>query len=226
MIKNQCEMKKIKLLAALILFNTLVTSLSAQFVSDIDGNRYPVIIIKKQSWMGENLKTTRFNDGKTIPYVKSDKAWKAMETPAYCWLYNDTVNRDVYGALYNWYAVNTKKLCPTGWHVPSKSEWEELATATGDEENAGAKLKEEGYEHWKNNIVISTNEFGFSALPAGKRLMEGNFPDDANNYGVWWTSTEFNKIAAWNPGVYYRTSKFYCGGDNKKNGFSVRCLKN
>ena len=212
-------MKMLKSIHALVLLTFGTVSLSAQMVSDIDGNKYPVITIKKQIWMGENLKTTRLNDGKPIPYVKNDRDWKALQTPAYCWLFNDTANMDLYGALYNWYVVNTRKLCPVGWHVPSKDEWLDLAAATGDQETAGAKLKEEGYEHWKNNILISTNEFGFTALPSGKRLMEGNFPDDANCYGVWWTITEFNAIAAWNTGVYYRTAKLYCGGDNKKNGF-------
>jgi uncharacterized protein (TIGR02145 family) len=219
-------MKSLKVLQVLILLAAGSAVVSAQMVTDIDGNRYPVITVKKQEWMGENLRTTRFNDGKPIPIVKSDKAWKALQTPAYCWLWNDTAKKEPYGALYNWFAVNTKKLCPAGWHVPSTDEWLDLAAATGDIETAGAKLKEEGYDHWKDNIMICTNEFGFTALPSGKRLMEGNFPDDANNYAVWWTSSEFNPIAAWNFGVYYRTAKLYHGGDNKKNGFSVRCIKN
>ncbi len=219
-------MKNLSFLTALIILNSVFFNSSGQYVTDIDGNRYPVVTIKKQTWMGENLKTTKFNDGKPIPYVKQNAAWKELKSPGYCWLYNDTTNKDEYGALYNWYAANSGKLCPAGWHLPSRDEWLELGAATGDEENAGAKLKEAGSEHWKNNIVISTNEFGFNALPSGKRLMEGNFPDDAHNYGVWWTSSVFNDIAAYNAGVYYRTSMLYCGGDNKKNGFSVRCVKN
>ncbi|MFN8210256.1 MAG: fibrobacter succinogenes major paralogous domain-containing protein [Bacteroidales bacterium] len=196
-----------------------------QYVTDIDGNRYPAIRIKNQVWMGENLKTTRFNDGKPIPLVVTDKAWKTLEKPAYCWLYNDTANKEKYGALYNWYAVNTKKLCPQGWHVPSLQDWEDLSLAAGGERIAGAKLKEKGYEHWKNNMLISTDEYGFTALPSGKRSMEGNFPSDIDEYAVWWSATEVSAILSYNTGVYFGSNALFNGNDNKKNGFSVRCVK-
>lgn len=218
-------MQKGKLLIALILFFIRLTSVPAQMVTDIDGNRYPAITIGKQTWMGENLKTTRFNDGKAIQLVTNDKAWTSLETPAYCWLKNDTANKEDYGALYNWYAVNTRKICPRGWHVPSKTEWEDLTAFLGDENLAGARLKEAGTDHWKNSILVSTNEYGFTALPCGLRQMEGNFPEFADSYGVWWSSTEFSKIAAWNRGVFFSSNKLYGGNDNKKNGFSVRCIK-
>jgi uncharacterized protein (TIGR02145 family) len=218
-------MQKIKLLLALIFFYIRLTSIPAQTVIDSDGNKYPVITIGKQIWIAENLKTTKFNDGKAIPLVTNDNAWKNMETPAYCWLNNVIANKEVYGALYNWYAVNTKKLCPKGWHVPSKTEWEDMIIFLGDENIAGAKLKEAGQDHWKNSILISTNEFGFTALPGGLRLMEGNFPEFASSYTVWWSTTEFSNIAAWNRGLFFSSSKVYGGNDNKKNGFSVRCIK-
>ena len=219
-------MQKIKSLLVLILFYIRLTSGMAQTVADSDGNKYPIITIGKQIWMAENLKTTRFNDGKEIPLVTADKMWKSIETPAYCWLHNDIANKEVYGALYNWYSVNTKKLCPAGWRVPSKSDWADLVLFLGDENIAGAKLKEEGSKHWKDNIIISTDEFGFTALPGGLRTMEGNFPEFASSYAVWWTATEFSDIAAWNRGLFFSSSKIYGGNDNKKNGFSIRCLKN
>lgn len=218
-------MQKIKLLLALILFYIGPTSIPAQTVTDTDGNKYPVITIGKQTWMAENLKTTKFNDGKAILFVTDDKKWKSMEKPAYCWLNNDIANKDVYGALYNWYTVNTRKICPTGWHVPSKSEWEIMKKSLGDESIAGAKLKEAGSDHWKNSILISTDELGFTALPGGMRLMEGIFPESPNSYAVWWSTTEFSKIAAWNVGLFYSDSKVYSGNDNKKSGFSVRCIR-
>ena len=127
--------------------------------------------------------------------------------------------------MYNWYAVDTKKLCPAGWHVPSKSEWSDLLIFLGDQYTAGAKLKESGSDHWKSNIIISTNEYGFTALPAGLRIMEGNFPEFAELHAVWWSSTEFSNIAAYNRGLYFSSSKLFGGNDNKKSGFSVRCLK-
>jgi uncharacterized protein (TIGR02145 family) len=218
-------MQKIKLLLALILFYIRLTSIPAQMVTDTDGNIYSVITIGKQIWMAENLKTTKFNDEKAIPLVTKDNAWKIMETPAYCWLNNDMENKEVYGALYNWYTVNTKKICPIGWHVPSKTEWEDMVIFLGDENIAGAKLKEAETKHWKNSILISSDEFGFTALPGGLRLAAGNFPEFASSYAVWWSATEFSKIAAWNRGLFFSSNKVYGGNDNKKNGFSVRCIQ-
>jgi len=214
-----------KNLSVLFLFCLNITYVHSQVVTDIDGNVYPVISIGKQVWMAENLKTTRFNDGNPIALVTNDKAWKELQTPAYCWFNNDIENKEVFGALYNWYTVNTKKLCPKGWHVPSKFEWVDMIIFLGDENLAGAKLKEEGNEHWKNSIIISTNEFGFTALPAGTRLMEGNFPDFSSQIAVWWSATEYNQKDAWNRGLFFSSSKIYSGFENKKNGFSVRCIR-
>lgn len=215
----------IKILFVSIFLCSGLISATAQSVTDIEGNIYAVVKIGKQVWMAENLKTTKFNDGKPIPLVTANNAWKSMESPAYCWLENDIANRDVYGALYNWHAVMTKKLCPSGWHVPSKPEWAEMIIGLGDEKVAGAKLKEAGTEHWKSTALISTNEVGFTALPGGLRSMEGNFPEFSNYYGVWWTTTEFSKIAAFNIGVFFSSPRLFAGNDNKKNGFSVRCIK-
>ncbi len=83
--------------------------------------------------MAEDLKTTKFNDGKKITLVTDDKKWKQLETPAYCWFENDSTNNIDYGALYKWYAVNTKKLCPMGWHVPSDDEWRTMINSHGTE---------------------------------------------------------------------------------------------
>ena len=92
---------------------------------DADGNSYKVVKIGDQTWMDENLKTTKFNDGTAIPYTKDNSVWSASvlaSTPAYCW-YSDDTYQNAYGALYNWYAVNTGKLAPVGWHVATDDEW-------------------------------------------------------------------------------------------------------
>ena len=98
-------------------------------VTDIENNNYKTVKIGTQWWMAENLKTTKYNDGTSIPYVTDNWEWYNLTTPAYCWKNNDPeANKNIYGAMYNWYAVNTGKLCPAGWHVSTKPDWETLKT--------------------------------------------------------------------------------------------------
>ena len=118
---------------------------------------------------GRNLKTTKYNDGTSIPNVTNDTSWSNLTTGAYCWYNNDVSYKNPYGALYNWYAVNTGKLAPKGWHVPSDAEWTTLITYLGGESIAGGKLKEAGTTHWLSPNTEATNSTGFSALPGGRR---------------------------------------------------------
>ncbi len=114
-------------------------------ISDGDGNIYETVTIGTQVWLTENLKATKYNDGTSIQFVTDNTLWATLSTPAYCWYNNDGGNyKDIYGGLYNWWAVNTGKLCPTGWHVPSDGEWTTLTSTLGGENVAGAKLKETG----------------------------------------------------------------------------------
>jgi len=107
-------------------------------VKDFDGNYYNTIKIGNQIWMAENLKTTHYNDGTEIPIVTDKTEWLNLSTAAYCWYdNNDTIYKNTYGALYNWYAVNTEKLCPVGWHVTSNAEWITLAYLFGGGDVAG-----------------------------------------------------------------------------------------
>jgi uncharacterized protein (TIGR02145 family) len=125
-------------------------TISFNFIActDFENNYYPVVEIGTQVWMAENLKTTRLNDGTTIPLVNDNTTWYNMTTPGYCWYSNNEATyKNPYGALYNWHVVNTGKLCPTGWHVPTDPEWAILTTFIGG--NAG-KLKEKGTIHWQS----------------------------------------------------------------------------
>ena len=196
----------------------------AQTVKDADGNIYASTTIGKQVWLVENLKTTKYNDGTPIPLVTKDNAWQELKTGAYCWLNNDIKNKDISGALYNWYTVTTKKLCPKGWHVPSNDEWIELTIFLGDKESAGAKLKETGTTHWKSLLNQGTNEFDFTAVPSGLRLTSGLFPEFGSGRSVWWSSTG-TTTDAWNRGLSFDSDRLFKGDENLRNGFSVRCLK-
>lgn len=143
-------------------------------MTDQDGNFYKTVTIGMQVWMAENLKTTRFNDNTTIPLVSDSVEWIGSNTPCYCWYDNDAdTYRVVYGALYNWYAIKTGKLCPKGWHVPSNEEWITLRTYLGGEEIAGGKMKETGTLHWQSPNAGASNFSGFTALPGGVRGIVG-----------------------------------------------------
>ena len=144
-----------------IVFNPNITYGS---ITDIDGNTYKTVTIGTQTWMAENLKVTKYNDGIAIPNVTDNTAWRELTTGALCDYGNTPSNSETYGKLYNWHAVNTGKLCPTGWHVPSDAEWTELTDYLGGTSVAGDKLKETGSTHWSNLRTGATNETGFTAL--------------------------------------------------------------
>jgi uncharacterized protein (TIGR02145 family) len=198
----------------------------AASITDPDGNVYHQVIIGTQTWMVENLKTTKYKDGTAIPNTTAATAWHALITPSFCWYNNDeAANMNTYGALYNWYAVNTGNLCPTGWHVPTDSEWTALGNYLGGETIAGGKLKETGTTHWLNPNTGATNETGFLALPGGNRDINGNF-GSIGSFGTWWSSTEMGTAGAWYR--YLSSSDSQLLGNNffQNFAYSVRCMKN
>jgi uncharacterized protein (TIGR02145 family) len=188
---------------------------------------YKTVRIGNQVWMAENLKTTRYNDGTPIPLVTDDSLWKNSKTPAYCWYVPDEpADLRGYGVLYNWHTVNTGKLCPTGWHVPSNAEWEALTHYLGDSVS-GDKLKETGTTHWTisyDKNINPTNESGFTALPGGYRDFKGAYTG-CRHEGCWWSSTEYDEDDAWYQFIYLERSYVESIECRKFAGFSVRCVK-
>jgi uncharacterized protein (TIGR02145 family) len=208
-----------------IVFNPVLTYGN---VTDVEGNNYKTIQIGTQTWMAENLATTKYNDNTPIQIVTDDAKWTGLTTPAYCWYNNDLYYKTDYGALYNWFAVNTGKLCPAGWHVPSKADWTIIMDYLGGNEAAYAKIKEIGTSHWESPNEGATNESGFTALPAGNRYeAEGGF-DEMGKWTGFWNSEQYNTLNA-----YYRQIAQMGGTNNytnitycpKKEGLSVRCIK-
>ncbi|MDD2279741.1 MAG: fibrobacter succinogenes major paralogous domain-containing protein [Bacteroidales bacterium] len=192
---------------------------------DGDGNIYETVIIGNQTWMAENLKTTKYSDGLAIPLVTDKDAWLGLTTPGYCWYDHDlTSHANIYGALYNWYTVNTDKLCPTGWHAPTNADWTTLITYLGGAEEAGGKLKESGTTHWDEPNQGATNESGFTALPGGMRY-NGVF-SSMRRTGQWWTATQDDTHTALAIYLDSAESDVMKSENNKTNGFSVRCVKN
>ena len=193
--------------------------------SDFDNNNYATVQIDTQIWMAENLKTTHYKNGTVIPNVTDNTAWGSLSTGARSYYNNDSLTyANTYGALYNWYAVNTGNLCPTGWHVPSDAEWTTLTNYLGGESIAGGKLKEAGLAHWNSPNTDATNETGFTALPGGSRNNYGSCYN-VGYFGDWWSSTEYGTKSAWYRYMYYYHSDVYRNGVYKTCGFSVRCVR-
>lgn len=195
-------------------------------MTDQDGNIYKNITIGTETWMAENLRTTKYNDGTPIPNIIEGNQWDYLTTGAYC-NYNNTANLDTiatYGCLYNWYAVNTGKLCPSGWHVPDDEEWIALTNYLGGTNIAGGKLKESGTTHWTSPNVEATNETGFTALPGGDRISDGNF-SDIGDIGYWWSTSETNENYTWSIVILNNLGEVFMFEGLKKMGFSVRCKK-
>ena len=204
-------------------FKTLLTD--PVTVTDIDGNLYHTVTIGNQVWMVENLKTTKYNDGTAIPLITDGYQWTTLSTPGYCWINNNISNKDVYGGMYNFYAVNTGKLAPTGWHVPTESDWINLTSYLGGFSVSGSALKEAGTAHWSSPNSDATNSSGFTALPGGYRTIStsGGFIN-VNLAGCWWSSTMSNSTAG-RVIFNYNLSSFDYQFANVNFGFSVRCIK-
>ena len=195
-------------------------------VADYDGNLYDTIHIGTQVWMKQNLKTTHYNNGTAIAYPGTDNtAWQNNASGAYAWYNNDAATyKNTYGALYNWYAVNTGNLCPTGWHVPTDAEWLTLTTYLGGDGISGGKLKETGLTHWISPNNYATNSSRFTALPGGKRSASGTYGFIGEG-GFWWSSTEDYSVFSWGIVIYNNSGDAPRVSLGKPSGLSVRCLR-
>ncbi len=194
-------------------------------VTDIDGNIYKTVKIGTQIWMAENLKVTKYKNGIAIPNASGNNAWITTKTGAYCDYANIPSNSQIYGRLYNWYAVNTGNLAPSGWHVPTNAEWGVLKNYLGNDTIVGGKLKEKGTIHWATPNIGATNESGFTALPGGVRTISSGVFYSINTYTVWWSSTDYDTADAYVCNIKNNNDELYFGGTNKNWGCSVRCVK-
>lgn len=209
-------------------------------VTDVDGNVYNTVTIGTQTWLIENLRTTKYNDGTSIPHVTDSYNWPNMTSSAYCWYNNDISNKNTNGALYNWYAVNSRKLAPTGWHVPSDAEWTILENyliangynydgSTVENKIAKSLASKAGWltsatEGTIGNDLTKNNSSKFTALPSGYRGWEGIF-DLQNKTNYIWTSTEKTSGKAWLRSLGYNNNVSLNRLDLAEYyGFSVRCI--
>ncbi len=175
--------------------------------------------IGNQVWMAENLDVTIYNDNTPIPLVSNSSEWNNSTTPAYCWYNNDIDNKDK-GALYNWYTVNTKKLCPKNWHVPTDADWTKLTDYLGGENVAGGKIKFP--DAWQILNPPATGESDFNAIPSGERA-NGNFMN-INGYAYWWTSIQNPSDLILRRSIHYSHNEVFRGESPENTGYSVRCI--
>jgi uncharacterized protein (TIGR02145 family) len=218
------------------LLQAQITTLQAQIIALQNAivTPLPNVTIGTQIWSTANLDVTTYRDGTPIPQVTDPLAWATLTTGAWCYYSNITVNGTTYGKLYNWYAVAgihdnnpatpNKILAPTGWHIPTDTEWTTLTVFLGGEQVAGGKMKTIGTSQWLTPNTGATNESGFSGLPGGVRDGNGTFFDAAYG-GNWWSSSDDGTTNAWHRGLDYNASNASWNYDQKRYGLSVRCIK-
>jgi uncharacterized protein (TIGR02145 family) len=219
-------------------------------VTDVDANNYPTIIINGQEWMAENMRTTKFSNGDSIPRIINGLEWVSTTNGA--WTYynnNDSLNYP-YGKLYNWYTINdSRNVCPSGWRVPSTTDFDNLVSAIGGYNGTAMKLKVTDSIYWSYSnpfggtiVNNGTNLSGFSGVPAGFRYGMSSQPSDPNggpyatlgNYlTIWTTSPALNSPITDNSGngliwvflLRADSDNISTYEDQKESGHSIRCMR-
>ena len=200
-----------------------------------DGYTYDLVAIGDQCWFAENLRTTQYADGSSIPEVMGATAWSGLNDGARCAFNNDASNLATYGYLYNWYAVtDSRNVCPEGWHVPSDDEWMVMEQALGMTASAADSLGLRGVDQghqlksafgWSPDAFDDgngSNAAGFNALPGGIRYSY-EFYGTAGSSGRWWSTTGSFQQARYRR-MNYDQAGIWRDSSAPFNGFSVRCI--
>ena len=195
------------------------------FTDSRDGKKYSIVKINSQVWMSENLNASTYRNGDPIRYVRTPEEWvdaAEKKEGAWCYYDNDPKNGEVYGKLYNWYAVNDSRgLAPKGYHIPSNAEWTILTDFLGGEEIAGKKMKSTTGWTGSGN---GDNSSGFNGLSGGYCRYNGYFIR-ISDYGYWWSSSENYTNSAYSRVLYNGNKGVSRYVVDKGEGFSVRCLR-
>ena len=204
--------------------------------TDIDGNVYATVVIGNQEWMASNLKATAYNDGTPIPITEGAYTWANLSTGSYSWYDNDIANKDVYGALYNWYVIqylqvfgNIDDICPTNFRLPNNGTFEVLVGALGGPVAASGALKEVGTSHWSPPNTGATNQSGFTALAGGNREESGSFVAQGQS-ASWWSSDDSDTPDLADASFFYLddTSSTYSAivaSHPFADGLAIRCMR-
>lgn len=224
--KSIIKVMKNLILLLVLLISTFMTygQEASETVTDVDGNVYNTIKIGTQTWMLENLKTTKYNSGAPIQKIIDVEKWKFDISGSFDWYNNDESNKAIYGALYNWAAVKKGNLAPKGWHIPSVEEWQVLIDYLGGKKIAGGKLKVQGIDFWDSPNKGADNSSGFKAVASGVKSTEGSF-SFVGNRTLFWTSTSSNLLQAKSITLMFNSPKTTVFSISKNYGCSIRCIK-
>lgn len=217
---------------------------------DPDGNEYATTVIDGKCWMAENMKTTTYSDGTAIPMVDVPSAWAGLgATPGHCYYQNTVANGDTYGFMYNWATAmhgtassvanpsGVQGICPVGWHIPSDVEWDALGVFIADDNGGNPS----GYTFTDGNWLKvgkhlksvtdwaspwnGSDDYGFTALPGGRRTYSGSFTE-LGNFTYFWSATQVNSTNTYSWGLEVTTHKFLRNTlTNKASGNYVRCMR-
>ena len=202
-------------------------------LTDIQGNLYNTVLVGTKLWMAENLRVTTLNDNSPISEITDNALWVAATGPAYCWYNNDQSFKPTYGALYNWITAASGNLCPTGWHVPTDTEFSTMEIYLGMASDQSEVWGWRGTDHgqkiknqtgWDEN-GNGNNSSGLSALPGGYRFgADGSFYLQTT-ITYWWSSSEHDADRGWYRRLDSSKSQVYRASTSKKGGKYVRCVK-
>lgn len=212
-----------------VIYGNEISFKTAEIVVDADEYIYPGITIGNQVWMAKNLRTSVFSNGDPIPQVTNQAAWQELDSlgeSAYTFFENQNTNIYPKGRLYNWHVVNdSRNICPEGWHMPSKEDWEILISYLNNETDsiAGGRMKTIGSQFWGNNNVGAANEPGFFAIPSGIRGEEALF--EFANQAWWWSASSSGVTTATAFSVTNNSEKVFERSRSKAFGMAIRCIK-
>ena len=205
---------------------SFTTDAAPTYMYDIENNKYPTVFINGQEWMAEGLRTSKYNDGTSILLIENLHNWPQESTGVYA-NYNNTPARSVRaGAFYNFQAVNSGKLCPQGWRVPTAQDFNNLSDHLGGNAVAGGLLKRANTSMWNPPNRDATNETGFSAVGGGIVYHEiiGNF-GSRGVISVLWSSTEHDADRAYYRLLHFNDGHFVSKRGKKTHGMCVRCVR-
>jgi len=207
----------------------IVPTFSSNAIEDCEGNFYDQINIGTQVWLKENLRTKKFRDGSSINKVTDAKTWfSTLIGPFYDEKFEDSIDFYNYGRIYNSEAVlDSRNLCPVGWHIPSDAEWNTLVTFLGGADIAGEKLKE--VSGW-TSVPSATNESGFSALPGSYPMKNTISPFGiprtvytySTGYSAYWWSSDLNFRGLINNSHAVSSTPY---NSSFASAYSIRCIK-